>query len=230
MNKTQESYGQLSPHSKIMSAVFFVSLTAIFLLSGSVYASSIRSMSDMNLNDIDGDAYADREDPFPSFENTDSDGDGYPNMVDPDAFNDLVTPALTTITSVSLGGPFNIHSGDDLNVTVSFNLDNMIDPWGQLFFDLGDDGSTDGFWVGDMSSGSVLITIPSSFMISSNWDLNTTGAYNFNIQINNSLAFAASSELVTVSTVPVPAAAWLFGSGLISLIGFGRHRTAYFYT
>ena len=29
---------------------------------------------------------------------------------------------------------------------------------------------------------------------------------------------------ITVSAIPVPAAAWLFASGLIGLIGFGKHR------
>lgn len=33
-------------------------------------------------------------------------------------------------------------------------------------------------------------------------------------------------ESVSVSTVPVPASVWLFGSGLISLIGFARGKTA----
>ena len=35
---------------------------------------------------------------------------------------------------------------------------------------------------------------------------------------------ANSMHLVSVSTVPVPAAVWLFGSGLIGLIGFARRK------
>lgn len=43
---------------------------------------------------------------------------------------------------------------------------------------------------------------------------------NFDIGSGNSLT------LLNVSTVPVPAAVWLFGSGLIGLIGFARRKTA----
>jgi hypothetical protein len=37
---------------------------------------------------------------------------------------------------------------------------------------------------------------------------------------DNDYAFAA----VTVNAVPVPAAAWLFGSGLIALVGFSKRK------
>jgi len=36
----------------------------------------------------------------------------------------------------------------------------------------------------------------------------------------------SSATLATVSTVPVPAAVWLFGSGLIGLVGFARRKKA----
>lgn len=36
----------------------------------------------------------------------------------------------------------------------------------------------------------------------------------------------AGGAWVSVSTVPVPAAVWLFGSGLICLIGFARRKKA----
>lgn len=39
--------------------------------------------------------------------------------------------------------------------------------------------------------------------------------------LNNSFPFAID---LTVSTVPVPAAAWLFGSGLLGLIGLARRK------
>jgi hypothetical protein len=50
--------------------------------------------------------------------------------------------------------------------------------------------------------------------------LMTTGPFpdsNFNIDI---------TTVTVTSVVPVPAAAWLFGSGLLGLLGFGRRRRA----
>jgi hypothetical protein len=41
-------------------------------------------------------------------------------------------------------------------------------------------------------------------------------------------AFAGMTSVVTmqISQVPVPAAVWLFGSGLLGLLGVARHRKA----
>ena len=41
---------------------------------------------------------------------------------------------------------------------------------------------------------------------------------------SGNMVFSASGTLEGVSTVPVPAAIWLFGSGLIGLIGIARRR------
>ena len=41
---------------------------------------------------------------------------------------------------------------------------------------------------------------------------------------NNVPHMEAGSLLVRVSTVPIPTAAWLFGTGLISLIGLARRK------
>ena len=43
----------------------------------------------------------------------------------------------------------------------------------------------------------------------------------------NEIGFAVSTvDSVTISSVPIPAAVWLFGSGLIGLIGFARCKQA----
>ena len=44
--------------------------------------------------------------------------------------------------------------------------------------------------------------------------------------INLDLGSGNSLTVVNVSSVPVPAAVWLFGSGLIGLVGFARHKKA----
>jgi len=54
--------------------------------------------------------------------------------------------------------------------------------------------------------------------------LSGTGfAGSFANDFNNS-PFAGMADVASVSPVPVPAAAWLFGSALIGLIGFSRRR------
>ena len=42
----------------------------------------------------------------------------------------------------------------------------------------------------------------------------------------DNISFDTSNNLYPVSNVPVPAAAWLFGTALIGLIGFGKRRKA----
>ena len=43
---------------------------------------------------------------------------------------------------------------------------------------------------------------------------------------SNDMAFLVSGDTITVSPVPLPAAAWLFGSGLVALVGLARRRTS----
>ena len=42
---------------------------------------------------------------------------------------------------------------------------------------------------------------------------------------DDDMSLSTGSYLVQTSVVPVPAAVWLFGSGLIGLIGFARRKT-----
>ncbi len=41
---------------------------------------------------------------------------------------------------------------------------------------------------------------------------------------NASSATAISTDIVNTSIVPIPAAAWLFASGIIGLVGFARRK------
>jgi hypothetical protein len=50
------------------------------------------------------------------------------------------------------------------------------------------------------------------------------GNQNINFKVNDHYAWAVHAGDVGASVVPVPAAAWLFGSGLIGLVGLGRQR------
>ena len=45
-------------------------------------------------------------------------------------------------------------------------------------------------------------------------------------QFSADIIVSLSGYLTTVSAVPVPAAVWLFGSGLLALVGFARRRVA----
>ena len=58
------------------------------------------------------------------------------------------------------------------------------------------------------------------------WVINMTNgeAHGFNNKTDLNLAWAVQSG--DVSAVPVPAAVWLFGSGLLGLISVARHKTA----
>ena len=64
---------------------------------------------------------------------------------------------------------------------------------------------------------------PSIFSFSSSsYAIGTSfGAPHFDVVLDN-----LSAVTTPVSTVPVPAAVWLFGSGLIGLIGFARRKKA----
>jgi len=57
------------------------------------------------------------------------------------------------------------------------------------------------------------------------WNFNTSdGFQGYNVEIGGSYAWAVKSG--DVSAVPIPAALWLFGSGLIGLIGVARKKKA----
>ena len=55
------------------------------------------------------------------------------------------------------------------------------------------------------------------------WDSNYTSPLTYNDSYSSP---DTSSFLVRTTVVPIPAAVWLFGSGLICLVGFARHKKA----
>jgi len=58
------------------------------------------------------------------------------------------------------------------------------------------------------------------------WSLDMTGLEDTNLNDGASSYGWEFETSVSVSAVPVPAAVWLFGSGLIALAGFAKRKTA----
>lgn len=57
------------------------------------------------------------------------------------------------------------------------------------------------------------------------FDPNTLGEYNFGIQVSQA-GWGVENVRMDVQVVPVPAAVWLFGSGLLGLAGIARKKKA----
>lgn len=89
--------------------------------------------------------------------------------------------------------------------------------------------AVDGFMF-DMTSVNVVfqnsnfLLLSGSGTVSGNGFDATQGIWNFSGQTATQITFSWSSSSATV--VPVPAAAWLFGSGLLGLVGIARRKNA----
>jgi len=57
------------------------------------------------------------------------------------------------------------------------------------------------------------------------FDPNAIGNYQFAIEVSSG-GFGVESVAIEVQTVPIPAAVWLFGSGLLGLLGIARRKKA----
>ena len=57
------------------------------------------------------------------------------------------------------------------------------------------------------------------------FDPNALGEYNFGIQVSQA-GWGVENVRMDVQVVPVPAAVWLFGSGLLGLVGIARRKKA----
>jgi len=84
----------------------------------------------------------------------------------------------------------------------------------------------------DFTPGNDLTSLGGFWVISGTDTLNFTGTYGDTYNIINTSRYltenvnASYAQLELVSSVPVPAAVWLFGSGLIGLIGVARRKKA----
>lgn len=137
-------------------------------------------------------------------------------------FNDGIDPSAVDEGLVT--GAFGDYVGT-LGSFVDFN-DFVFDPFtfGTQLWTFGSGGNTYSFSMSTItivSQTSNSISLEGTGVASITGFDNTSG--NFTLTLNqNRQAFSFSSS---ASVVPVPAAVWLFGSGLIGLIGFARRKT-----
>ena len=106
----------------------------------------------------------------------------------------------------------------------NFSLNGTLDTafWGNMDVILTQDG-TDIFRLNSWNlttDGINSFGFDGQFEVGSNYQLTLSSYADFTDYYNEKWTF----ELTTVSAVPVPAAVWLFGSGLLALFGFGRRK------
>ncbi len=123
----------------------------------------------------------------------------------------------TSIFTASPGNlVYDLTFGDDPTLTLPFAFgDNKDDATLEIFFNDTLLASVDGvdYELDELSFVDVDISSYAGMTGELNFVLNTTGTQSANVFIPESLA-----------TVPVPAAVWLFGSGLIGLVGVSRRK------
>lgn len=85
-------------------------------------------------------------------------------------------------------------------------------------------GSTNLYGQGPSQAGTGIGASESLYLLTgSNSLINAVESYTLGA---SDLTLSANGTLATASPVPIPAAVWLFGSGLLGLIGVGRRRAA----
>jgi len=119
----------------------------------------------------------------------------------------------------------------DFNPAAAFSLSNMgnIDITASLgtstsSLEQGSQNLMFGFLASDTNiPGTLVSTAPTDTTV---FDPNALGEYQFYIEVNGGGLSAIESVAIEVHVVPVPAAVWLFGSGLIGLAGIARRKTS----
>jgi len=134
------------------------------------------------------------------------------------------------------GGNLALFDDSDTSFTTALVIGSS---GGQVVFTDNNDGSWNAevFDVGNTSGGSITLSGNNNFSLAMDWGAGYFG------DTNNSLISSPDTYLVVfdgfddlekrisgntlavdMERVPVPAAAWLFGSGLLGIIGFARRR------
>jgi hypothetical protein len=102
------------------------------------------------------------------------------------------------------------------------------DVWGVNFGDVG--GSTDLYGTGPNQAGVSLGQSVTLYGITGNGGTGQDQSYvlgdNLTLSANGTLTIGSSGGTTPPPPVPLPAAVWLFGSGLLGLLGVGRRRAA----
>jgi len=129
------------------------------------------------------------------------------------------TQTLDGVLNMEIGGLFAGTEYDVVNVSGTATLGGTLDvDW----FDLGD-----GLFGGSLGDSFDIISADS---FAGEFDLLTLAILNDGLDWNleyliDEVGSTDILRLSVVSAVPVPATVWLFGSGLIGLVGFARRRT-----
>ena len=149
---------------------------------------------------------------------------------------------ITNITSgVSLYGSRENSYDAAVDATTGFSWDNSVAKVIILIQDERvpqSDVNTEASVDATMNSGSFLLNVVTYQSNYSAWDeavfrtSTYTGLFDLSLLQSDPDAFTTAligakvQEIINHPTVPVPAAVWLFGSGLVGLIGFGRRKMA----
>jgi hypothetical protein len=143
-------------------------------------------------------------------------------------------------TSTALGGVFDgtvatgsftyddsLITGSGIeNITAAQGLTLQLTVFGQIFTEQDDFEYSSGLPQLDFDNGSASFL---NFVVSEQngdiTDINQVGVSDFGeFTLNPAIGGGYEGNFTIVSAVPVPAAAWLFGSGLIGLIGIARRK------
>lgn len=130
-------------------------------------------------------------------------------------------PTLSMIVGPNQLGAHFLFDYQDGNPSISSNIDVVL-VWNQnaVWNDHGDTWPKNALWNGPAG------TPPNPLL---NWELVSTDAdgdgINGNAMLDGSFTgFSANFSFGQITPVPVPAAIWLFGSGLLGLTGLARHK------
>ncbi|MDH3888893.1 MAG: PhoX family protein [Gammaproteobacteria bacterium] len=154
------------------------------------------------------------------------DADGNEGVNVTEFVNSLTTPSSQS-SPVGAGASDAVYGMDDVD-----NLAFEIGPNGELQLFVVEDENPSDIWVATDADGdgvADIIDLFASLGVSSSeatgFIVDPRGGYLVNIQ-HPSSANDALWSITQVAAVPVPAAAWLFGSGLLALLGISRRKQA----
>ncbi len=154
------------------------------------------------------------------------DADGSEGVNVTEFVNSLTTPSSQS-SPVGVGANDAVYGMDDVD-----NLAFEIGPNGEIQLFIVEDENPSDIWVATDANGDGVADIIDLFASlgvpgseATGFIVDPRGGYLVNIQHPGSTNDALWS-ITRVSAVPVPAAAWLFGSGLLALLGISRRKKA----
>lgn len=154
------------------------------------------------------------------------DADGNEGVNVTEFVNSLVTLSSQS-SPVGVGAADPFYGMDDVD-----NLAFEVGPNGEIQLFIVEDENPSDIWVATDANGDGVAEIVDLFASlgvpgseATGFIVDPRGGYLVNVQ-HPSSANDALWSITRVSAVPVPAAAWLFGSGLLALLGISRRRKA----